>query len=80
MPSAPHSSAAVRLSRRTAALALEYAARPASPSIPAPELKFTMLPPPAAELSVDRLHGDEAADHVDVQLAGQRLGRQLGQW
>ncbi len=45
IPSAPHSSAAVRLNRRTAALALEYAARPASPSTPAPELKFTMLPP-----------------------------------
>ncbi len=69
----------MRLSSRTPALAAEYAARSARPSTPALELKFTMLPPPLAQVRVHGLHRDQAPDDVDVQLARQVVGLELGQ-
>ena len=69
MPWRPHSSAAVRLKRRTAAFAAEYGRAFGQPLDAGAGAEVDDAPATITDVRVDGLHRDETAHHVDVELA-----------
>ena len=75
----PHSSARGAAEQSDRSLGAGIGGPPRQPLDARARAEVDDAPAAGLQLPVDRLHRDEAADHVDVQLAMQGFDRQLGE-